>query len=85
MKLPLAQVLQAAAPSDDHLLSALHGEHLPSPAAAYLPAGHGVSLLVPSHELPAGQFPHARRVVPSVAPWVVPLVVPTEVLTVVPT
>jgi hypothetical protein len=49
----LQWVLAAAAKASD-----AQGWHAKLPAAAEVPAGHGVTLLEPSHEEPAGHVVH---------------------------
>jgi hypothetical protein len=45
-----------------YLLPAPQSEHVPAPAALYLPAGHDWATLLPSHCEPAGQRAHSVRV-----------------------
>ena len=63
VKLVAAHVLHDAAPAELYCWSFPHGVQLDCPAGLYDPAGHGVTVLPPLQELPAGQSSHLVRVV----------------------
>ena len=64
---PAAHVAQDAAPTPEYFVSTPQSTQLAAPPTLYVPAPHDVTLLVPSHTLPAVHTVHAVRV-PEVPP-----------------
>ena len=60
---PATQTSHALAAAPLYLPSPPHSLQVPAPSAAYQPASHGVSVLVPSQEWPSVHAEHAVRVV----------------------